>query len=119
MSAAGSFLPIALKQWRFGGMRPQRLAWPIHVKFMGHSHVVAGRSMGLRFGSGSETREGESLNVRGWICALRCAVEKDYCESLGRYPGTNPLETFGICPLDLMAERTCYRYRKHSLVSWC
>lgn len=48
-------------------------------------------------------------SVRGWIYALRCAVEKDHCESLGHYPGINPLEAFGICPLDLVAERKRYR----------
>lgn len=48
--SAGSFLPTALEQ--FGGLRPQRLAWPPNVKFMGHSHVAAGRVMGLRSGSG-------------------------------------------------------------------
>lgn len=48
MSAAGSFLPTALEQ--FGGLRPQRLAGPLNVKFTGHGHVAAGRGVGLRSG---------------------------------------------------------------------
>lgn len=50
VSAVGSFLPPALGQ--FGELRPQRPAWPLKVQFMGHSHVVAGRGVGLRSGSG-------------------------------------------------------------------
>lgn len=83
MSAVGSFLPIALE--KFGGMKPQRLVWPLSGKIMAHGHVGAGRGVGLRFGSGSETWEEESLSVGGWIWALRCEVEKEVCESLGRY----------------------------------
>lgn len=63
MSASGPFLPTALEQ--FGGMRPQRLAWPLNGKIMGLGQVGAGRGVGLRFGSGSETREEDSLRVGG------------------------------------------------------
>lgn len=35
----------------------------------------------------------------------------------GKNPGTHPLEAFGICPLDLMAERKCYKYRQRTQVT--
>lgn len=74
MGAVGSFLTPGLEQ--FGGMRPQRLAWPLNGKIMGHGHVGVGRGVGLRFDFGSETWEEESVSVGGCISALRCEVEK-------------------------------------------
>ena len=65
--------------------------------------------MWLRAGSRSETWEEERLSVRGGLCAVRCESTKN--------PGAHPLETFGMCPVDLMAERKRSRYGQPTQVT--
>ena len=105
VSALGSFLPAALD-----GMGPQSLAWPLDPARSWLTAVLGlGAGMRLRVGFGSEIWEEERLSVRGRLCAVRCESAK--------YPGAHPLETFGMCPVDPMAERKRYRYGQPTQVT--